>query len=70
MNKSQSAITLNFDGKEVHWEVGESLLRKLQSEGIVKEVFPLHGMLALEISKQRQFVLASQVEQLLFLQMR
>ncbi|KAK9281847.1 hypothetical protein L1049_004753 [Liquidambar formosana] len=41
-NKSKSAVTLNFDGKEFHWEVGESLLRRLEKQGIVKEVFPLH----------------------------
>ncbi|KAL3528652.1 hypothetical protein ACH5RR_007974 [Cinchona calisaya] len=35
-------IMLNFDSEKVYWELGESLLRKLESEGIVKEVFPLH----------------------------
>lgn len=42
VNKSESAIKLKFDCKEVHWEVGEPLLRKLESKKIVKEVFPLH----------------------------
>ncbi|XP_044494970.1 anoctamin-like protein At1g73020 isoform X2 [Mangifera indica] len=42
VNKSDSGIVLNFDGKEFHWEVGQSLLKRLESEGIVKQVFPLH----------------------------
>uniref|UniRef100_A0A5B6YIK2 Anoctamin transmembrane domain-containing protein n=1 Tax=Davidia involucrata TaxID=16924 RepID=A0A5B6YIK2_DAVIN len=42
VNKSRSVINLNSDGKEFHWELGESLLRKLKSVGIVKQVFPLH----------------------------
>lgn len=43
VNKSKSAIALKFDGKEISWESGENLLRKLESENIVKQVFPLHG---------------------------
>lgn len=39
-----SDITLEFDDKEIHWQVGESLVRRLELEGFVKEVFPLHGM--------------------------
>ncbi|XP_028068673.1 anoctamin-like protein At1g73020 isoform X2 [Camellia sinensis] len=42
VNKSKSVITLKSDGKEFHWKSGESLVRKLELEGIVKEVFPLH----------------------------
>lgn len=42
INKSGSKITLTFDGKDIKWEVGESLLRRLEAEGIVKQVFPLH----------------------------
>ncbi|XP_008380823.3 anoctamin-like protein At1g73020 isoform X1 [Malus domestica] len=42
INKSRSSITLRFDDKEFCWEVGEYLLQKLESERIVKEVFPLH----------------------------
>ncbi|KAJ1420271.1 Anoctamin [Sesbania bispinosa] len=42
VNNSKSAITLKFDGKEFHWEVGENLIQKLESENIVKQVFPLH----------------------------
>lgn len=36
------SIMLKFDNKEIYWEMGESLLKKLELEGIVKEVFPLH----------------------------
>ncbi|KAK7349230.1 hypothetical protein VNO77_06425 [Canavalia gladiata] len=42
VNNSTSAKTLKFDGKEIHWEIGESLIQKLESENIVKQVFPLH----------------------------
>lgn len=38
---------LKFDNKEVYWEMGESLLKKLELESIVKEVFPLHGRVSL-----------------------
>ncbi|PON96104.1 Anoctamin [Trema orientale] len=41
-NKSRSAIILKHEGKELRWEVGECLLQKLEAEGIVKDVFPLH----------------------------
>ncbi|GAV80270.1 Anoctamin domain-containing protein [Cephalotus follicularis] len=42
VNWSKSVVTLKCDGKELHWKVGESLLQKLESEGIIKQVFPLH----------------------------
>lgn len=42
VNNSKSAKTLKFDGKEIRWEIGESLISKLESENIVKQVFPLH----------------------------
>lgn len=42
VNKSDSAVTLRFDGKDIQWEAGECLLKKLETEGIVKDVFPLH----------------------------
>ncbi|XP_031254946.1 anoctamin-like protein At1g73020 isoform X2 [Pistacia vera] len=42
VNKSDSVIVLNFDGKEFPWEIGQSLLKKLECEGIIKQVFPLH----------------------------
>ncbi|VFQ93914.1 unnamed protein product [Cuscuta campestris] len=42
VNKGESVRTLAAGCEEVQWEPGESLLRKLEFEGIVKEVFPLH----------------------------
>ncbi|XP_044479470.1 anoctamin-like protein At1g73020 isoform X2 [Mangifera indica] len=42
VSKSDSGIILNFDGKEFLWEVGQSLVKRLESEGIIKQVFPLH----------------------------
>ncbi|EEF46308.1 anoctamin-like protein At1g73020 [Ricinus communis] len=42
VNKSKSDATLKWDSMEYLWEVGESLLRRLESDGIVKQVFPLH----------------------------
>ncbi|XP_043704829.1 anoctamin-like protein Os01g0706700 isoform X2 [Telopea speciosissima] len=42
VNRKESVVTLNFDGKEFGWKPGESLLTMLQSEGVVKQVFPLH----------------------------
>ncbi|KAG5016185.1 hypothetical protein JHK85_022321 [Glycine max] len=42
VNNSKSVKTLKFDGKEIHWEIGENLLLKLESLEIVKQVFPLH----------------------------
>lgn len=43
VNKSNCNVVLKYDGKEFCWEVGQSLLQMLESEGIVKLVFPLHG---------------------------
>lgn len=43
MNKSESGIPLRSESIEIFWEPMEPLLRKLESLGIVKEVFPLHG---------------------------
>lgn len=42
VNRDKSTLRLSHDEKEICWEVGESLLGKLEAEGIVKEVFPLH----------------------------
>ncbi|KAK4361843.1 hypothetical protein RND71_017084 [Anisodus tanguticus] len=42
VNTSNSTVILKSDGNKVHWEPGEPLLRKLESVGIVKEVFPVH----------------------------
>lgn len=44
-NKGDLDVTLNYDGRKYQWEVGECLLQKLESVGIIKQVFPLHGML-------------------------
>jgi anoctamin-10 len=45
VNKTNSEIILKFDDKEFHWKENESLLTRLESEGVVKLVFPLHGTL-------------------------
>ncbi|XP_024970342.1 anoctamin-like protein At1g73020 isoform X2 [Cynara cardunculus var. scolymus] len=42
VNKSESAIILKSNCRDVRWEPGESLVWKLETEAIVKEVFPLH----------------------------
>ncbi|GER53492.1 anoctamin-like protein At1g73020 [Striga asiatica] len=42
VNTEKSAIVLKYDGKEIEWMQGEPLLKKLESMGIAKEVFPLH----------------------------
>lgn len=43
VNKGKLDLTLALDGEVSVWEVGEPLLKVLESEGIVKQVFPLHG---------------------------
>ncbi|XP_011013032.1 PREDICTED: anoctamin-like protein At1g73020 [Populus euphratica] len=40
VNKGKLDLTLALDGKVLVWE---PLLKMLESEGIVKRVFPLHG---------------------------
>jgi hypothetical protein len=47
VNKTNSEIALKFDGKEFHWKQSESLLTRLEAEGVVKRIFPLHGTLIL-----------------------
>ncbi|KAL5697765.1 hypothetical protein ACHQM5_028882 [Ranunculus cassubicifolius] len=42
VNKSESVLTLTFLTKEIKWKPGESLLETLESEGVVKQVFPIH----------------------------
>ncbi|GJM93398.1 hypothetical protein PR202_ga09951 [Eleusine coracana subsp. coracana] len=42
VNKTDSQITLKFDEKEFHWNPSEPLLTRLEAEGVVKLVFPLH----------------------------
>eukprot|EP00268_Persea_americana_P033171 TRINITY_DN32910_c0_g1_i6.p1 TRINITY_DN32910_c0_g1~~TRINITY_DN32910_c0_g1_i6.p1 ORF type:complete len:658 (+),score=93.98 TRINITY_DN32910_c0_g1_i6:296-2269(+) len=39
---TDSTRTLSFDDKQFQWGAGESLLNRMESEGIVKQVFPLH----------------------------
>lgn len=38
-------VTLKVDGRELCWAAGESLVTRLESEGVIKQMFPLHGML-------------------------
>ncbi|AQK97737.1 Anoctamin-like protein [Zea mays] len=42
VNKTNSEVVLKFDDKEFHWKQSESLLTRLEAEGVVKLVFPLH----------------------------
>ncbi|MQM18161.1 hypothetical protein Taro_051148, partial [Colocasia esculenta] len=42
VNKTESAISLTFGIREFLWDTNESLLERMESEGIVKQVFPLH----------------------------
>ncbi|PNT72679.1 hypothetical protein BRADI_2g47780v3 [Brachypodium distachyon] len=42
VNKTNSEISLKFDDKEFDWKRNESLLHRLENEGVVKLVFPLH----------------------------
>ncbi|WOH04025.1 hypothetical protein DCAR_0623430 [Daucus carota subsp. sativus] len=42
VNKSEAGIALRSESMEISWEPMEPLMRKLESLGIVKEVFPLH----------------------------
>lgn len=43
VNMEKSIVALKFDSREEHWNPGESLLRKLETIGVVKEIFPIHG---------------------------
>ncbi|XLR27689.1 hypothetical protein S83_055589, partial [Arachis hypogaea] len=45
VNNSKSSRILKFNRREIHWEVGEHLLPKLESEIIIKQIFPLHVVL-------------------------
>ncbi|KAK1285278.1 hypothetical protein QJS10_CPB20g00496 [Acorus calamus] len=42
VNKTEAAIPLKFDDKDFEWAVNESILDRMESEGIVKLVFPIH----------------------------
>lgn len=43
VNDTQADLTLWFDGEEVQFRRDESLLNMMEKEGIVKQVFPMHG---------------------------
>lgn len=43
VNKTDSNIALKYDDKEVNYEKNKCLLKMLEIEGVVKQVFPLHG---------------------------
>lgn len=43
VNMESSVVALRSDSREEHWNPGESLFRKLETIGIVKEIFPIHG---------------------------
>ncbi|XP_076958087.1 anoctamin-like protein At1g73020 [Bidens hawaiensis] len=49
VNESDTAIILKSDSKDVRWEPGKPLLWKLEKEGMVKEVFPIHD----EVKRKR-----------------
>lgn len=42
VNKSEADLTLVFDGKEYLFKRNESILKRMEKKGIVKQVFPLH----------------------------
>ncbi|CAA7402873.1 unnamed protein product [Spirodela intermedia] len=42
VNRTESVITLTVGSIKYQWEPNESLLEMMKSEGIVKQVFPLH----------------------------
>ncbi|KAJ8493050.1 hypothetical protein OPV22_014771 [Ensete ventricosum] len=42
VNKTDSDMTLFFDGKEFQFRRNESLLKMMETEGVVKQVFPTH----------------------------
>uniref|UniRef100_A0ACD5VQ38 Uncharacterized protein n=1 Tax=Avena sativa TaxID=4498 RepID=A0ACD5VQ38_AVESA len=42
VNKTGSKISLKFHDNEFDWKQNESLIRRLEDEGVVKLVFPLH----------------------------
>lgn len=44
VNRSKLDVTLRFGDKKILWKVEEPLLHRLELEGVVKQVFPLHGM--------------------------
>ncbi|XP_072993599.1 anoctamin-like protein Os01g0706700 isoform X2 [Typha latifolia] len=53
VNKTDSELMLKFDGEEFLVERNESVLRRMEAEGFVKEVFPLHGLLTYEVKRKQ-----------------
>jgi len=45
VNRTEADLTLWYDGKMVQFQRNESLLRRMETEGIVKQVFAMHGTL-------------------------
>lgn len=44
VNRTETVITLTVGSRQYGWKPNESLLEMMESEGIVKQVFPLHGI--------------------------
>lgn len=42
VNKSKSVVPMQYDGKKFYWQPWEPLLCRLETEGILSQVFPLH----------------------------
>ncbi|KAF6172606.1 hypothetical protein GIB67_036556 [Kingdonia uniflora] len=42
VNEKDSSVILGFGSRKIEWGPGESLLERLKSDGIVKQVFPIH----------------------------
>lgn len=42
VNSDGYDVTLKLDDREFCWAAGESLVRRLESEGVIKQMFPLH----------------------------
>ncbi|KAK9101156.1 hypothetical protein Scep_024586 [Stephania cephalantha] len=49
VNQTGSVVNLDFDGRRIRWDIGRSLVEVLESEVLVKEVFPLHAALGLTL---------------------
>ncbi|KZV31827.1 anoctamin-like protein-like [Dorcoceras hygrometricum] len=42
VNTGKLVVGLKSDGAELYWQRGESLVEKLKSLGVIKDIFPLH----------------------------
>ncbi|KAJ6815851.1 anoctamin-like protein isoform X1 [Iris pallida] len=42
VNETKTELTLYFAGKEFKFQPNESLIKRMESEGIVKQIFPMH----------------------------